>query len=187
MVCCIVGLGNPGSQYQNTRHNIGFDILESLVKELGTTFHKQEKFLCDFAAYKQNHSTFYFVLPQTFMNLSGESVLKVKQFYKPDSLIIIHDDLDLPLGSVRFKKAGGSGGHNGIKSIDQHCGNDYYRMRIGIGRSDFIEVKDYVLGHFNKEEILKKDKVIEHSVKALQSFIKTQDFTHTQNHFTVKG
>ena len=154
-----VGLGNPGSTYEMTRHNIGFRVIERLVSDLKardiskTSFHGK----------LFRHGTLFFLQPGTFMNLSGKSVMAVKQFFKIDreKIVVIHDDIDLPFGAVRFKKGGGSGGHNGLKSIDNTIGREYIRVRIGIGKPEHsTEVSGYVLHPFSKEEEQEIEKLI---------------------------
>ena len=147
----VVGLGNPGEKYKLNRHNIGFLAIDYLINEF-ETFEISSKFKG--ILFKCNN--FLFLKPTTFMNLSGESVVLVKNFYKiaNGNIIVIHDDLDLKLGALKFKRGGSSGGHNGLKSIDKYIGNDYYRIRIGIGRPERKEeVIDYVLSDFNKDEL----------------------------------
>jgi PTH1 family peptidyl-tRNA hydrolase len=147
----IVGLGNPGKKYELNRHNVGFMVVDYLVDKLNATNAGNFKGLL----FKSKN--FLFLKPSTFMNLSGESVVLVKNFYKIDNenIIVIHDDLDLKLGAIKFKRGGSSGGHNGLKSIDKYIGNDYYRIRIGIGRPERKEeVINYVLSNFNNEELV---------------------------------
>jgi len=147
----IVGLGNPGKEYEYTRHNIGFLTVDYLIYQTearplsSSSFHGE--------LFKS--SNLLFLKPTTFMNRSGESLQAVKQFYKIelDNTIVIHDDLDLPFGALRFKKGGGSGGHNGLKSIDEMVGKEYMRVRMGIGKPTYkSQVADYVLSQFSKEE-----------------------------------
>jgi len=157
----IVGLGNIGNEYKNTRHNIGFIAIDKLLSNLNFTTINKPIFKGE--VFKSGE---YFLLkPSTYMNNSGESVEAVKNFYKIDNsdIIVIHDDLDLKLGSLKFKKGGGNAGHNGLKSIDKHIGNDYHRIRIGIGRPENrdIPIIDYVLGKFKKEELEKLEPVLE--------------------------
>lgn len=127
----VVGLGNPGREYENTRHNVGFMLIDELVSDGFDTVGGSSKFKGEL--YKKG--SLLLLKPQTFMNLSGNSVKAVKDFYKPERIIVIHDDIDLKFGALKFKKGGSSGGHNGIKSIDNLIGNDYERIRIGVGRS----------------------------------------------------
>ena len=147
----VIGLGNPGKKYELNRHNIGFLAVDYLID----TF-KASKISSKFKGNLFKAGDFLFLKPDTFMNLSGESVVLVKNFYKIDNedIIVIHDDLDLKLGALKFKRGGSSGGHKGLKSIDKHIGNDYYRVRIGIGRPERKEeVINYVLNDFKKEEL----------------------------------
>ena len=146
-----VGLGNPGSTYAMTRHNIGFRVIDELVSDFGardiskTSFHGKTF----------RHGILFFLKPTTFMNLSGKSVLSVKQFFKieTEKIVVIHDDIDLPFGAVRLKKGGGHGGHNGLKSIDEAIGREYIRVRIGVGKPLYKgQVVDYVLHPFSEEE-----------------------------------
>lgn len=178
----IAGLGNPGVKYQHTRHNIGFDILDALAQALGIKFESFPKF--DALVAKLPSKEIFLIKPQTFMNLSGVAIAPMMNFYKITTLLVIHDDLDLPLGCIRFKKGGSSGGHNGLKSIDNTFGNDYYRLRFGISRSEKIPVIDYVLQKFTTEESNKLPPLIEHCTKSLEFFVNTQDFLSTQNKFT---
>ena len=148
----IVGLGNPGDRYAKNRHNVGFMVIDALVDRLGPAKISKKEFQGEL--YKS--SNILLLKPQTFMNLSGQSVAAVKNFYKIDSdnIIVIHDDLDLGLGALRFKRGGSSGGHNGLKSIDQHIGSDYIRIRFGIGRPERKEdVVRYVLSDFTPKEL----------------------------------
>jgi PTH1 family peptidyl-tRNA hydrolase len=144
----IVGLGNPGTTYASTRHNIGFMVVDALLSRLSTQEISKKSF--EGELFK---STDKFLLkPLTYMNLSGKSVLAVKRFYKIDMPIVIHDDLDLPFGAIRFKVGGGHSGHNGLKSIDKAIGREYIRIRMGIGRPKHGTVVDYVLGRFTDAE-----------------------------------
>lgn len=147
----IVGLGNPGDKYKLNRHNVGFMAVDYLIDEFNAS-----KVSSKFKGELFKSDEFLFLKPMTFMNLSGESVVLVKNFYKIDNddIIVIHDDIDLKLGALRFKRGGGSGGHNGLKSIDAHIGNDYWRVRIGVGRPERKEeVVNFVLSDFKPEEL----------------------------------
>jgi len=163
----IVGLGNIGTEYEDTRHNIGFIAIDKIINNLNnyTTINKPL-----FKGTLFKNGDFLFLKPSTYMNLSGESVGAVKNFYKVENenIIVIHDDLDLKLGALKFKRGGGHGGHNGLKSIDSHIGNDYNRIRIGIGRpEDKSKVVDFVLGKFQAEEIDKLSPTLENVQKAI--------------------
>lgn len=153
----IVGLGNPGKEYENTRHNIGFMIIDNYIKSnnLNIKSSWQTKFKALYTATNIKGETIYFLKPQTFMNLSGISVYEFASYFKiePKDILIIHDDLDLPFGKYRIKTNSGSGGHNGIKSIIEKLGtNAFVRLKIGISHNHNIDTKDYVLGSFTKEE-----------------------------------
>ena len=145
----IVGLGNPGSAYAQTRHNIGFMVIDELCRRHNV--HNVSKSSFEGELFKMG--SHFLLKPLTFMNLSGRSILAVKNFYKIDEVIVIHDDLDLPFGALRFKNGGGHGGHNGLKSTDSAIGVDYTRVRMGIGKPEHkSQVADYVLHPFSSEE-----------------------------------
>lgn len=132
----IVGLGNPGIEYSHTRHNIGFDVLDLLAIQYHFNFQLEKKFQGEFAKVRISDREVLFLKPTTFMNLSGDAVSKVAQFFKikPNEILILHDDLDLSPGRIKLKFGGSNGGHNGLKDIDRKLGsNEYYRLRIGIG------------------------------------------------------
>ncbi len=159
----IVGLGNPGDKYKNTRHNVGFMALDSLVGD-GITWKSEKQALT--ATQNIDGHKFIFVKPQTFMNNSGDAVGALVSFYKVplDNLVVIHDDMDLKLGDFREKTGGGSAGHNGIRSIDSVVGSDYKRIRIGIGHPrDYglpMDPADWVLGKFSDAELKEINKII---------------------------
>jgi PTH1 family peptidyl-tRNA hydrolase len=151
-----VGLGNPGTNYTNTRHNVGFMAVDMISDRYNFIWSHKPKFDTDVAVGECELGKVVLCKPTTFMNLSGSSVQSILSFYKVplEKLIVIHDDLDLVLGAIRHKLGGGAGGHNGLKSIDKLVGNNYQRLRIGIGRPDHPahDVSDYVLGKFSGEE-----------------------------------
>ena len=164
----IVGLGNPGSQYLHTRHNVGFLALDFLVH--GKRFSLDKKMESEL--YKEGG--FLFVKPQTFMNDSGRAVRKVMDFYKiePKDLILIHDDLDLKLGDYKIQMSTGPKVHNGVNSVEEVVGNkDFLRVRIGVDARDkqnfFLTGADYVLGRFGKEELGVVEEVIEEANEEL--------------------
>ena len=150
----ICGLGNPGTKYVNTRHNIGFKLVENIINHFDFSKIKEDKIKHLFIG-NINKSKIYIIKPQTLMNLSGKAVLETKNFYKIniDNIFVVHDDLDLQLGKVKMKNGGGNGGHNGISSIDEHIGENYNRIRIGIdhpGQKDLVS--KYVLSNFTNTE-----------------------------------
>lgn len=175
----IVGLGNPSQQYANNRHNIGFMVLDSLASNLSLTFKEDKSFKSCIA----KDSDLILCKPTTFMNLSGEAVQIVKNYFKIETIFVVHDDLDLSFGELRFKIGGGNGGHNGLKSIDKLCGSEYYRARCGIGRPEKKEmVASYVLSDFTSTP----SELISSCTQALQEFISSRNFTILQNQYTRK-
>lgn len=180
-----VGLGNPGSQYENTRHNIGFKIIDKLVDDFSardiskTSFHGK--------LYRSANTLF--LKPTTFMNLSGKSVQPVKHFFKIEleDVIVIHDDIDLPFGAVRFKRGGGHGGHNGLKSLDAHLTKEYLRVRVGVGKPEHkSQVSDYVLHDFNEEETQMLDPLIDHVAKACK-VLSDQELNEVKSKYSLKS
>ena len=158
----LVGLGNPGIQYSDTRHNVGFNIISSLARALQTTTTYKEKFQAEIGLSSYEGDKLVLVKPTTYMNLSGQSVSLLKEYYKipTQNIIVIHDDLDIALGSIKAKIGGGSAGHNGIKSIDSFVGHDYFRIRIGIGRPEkTFNISSWVLEKFSENENLLLKKV----------------------------
>jgi PTH1 family peptidyl-tRNA hydrolase len=146
----IVGLGNPGAQYEDTRHNAGFWWVEALARKLGVSFKPESKFHGRVARWNGKSGEIWLLCPDTFMNLSGKSVAALARFYKiePESVLVAHDELDLPPGGARLKQGGGHGGHNGLKDLHAQLGSsNYWRLRIGIGHpGDREAVVGYVLG-----------------------------------------
>lgn len=174
----IVGLGNPGKEYQNNRHNIGFRVLDSLIQTLGAIKQSSKNFQGEL--YKS--STLLLLKPSTFMNLSGESVQNVLNFYKITDFLVIHDELDLPFGAVKFKFGGGNGGHNGLKSIDSLCSNAYYRIRYGIGKPAIkAQVINWVLQDFSALEEEQNQTLIAHCAKAALEIAKLESFKELAN------
>jgi peptidyl-tRNA hydrolase, PTH1 family len=151
----VVGLGNPGARYAQNRHNIGFQIVEGVAKAHGLTFSKNEH-KAETAHGRIGDRRVILAKPQTWMNNSGQSVSPLAAFYKvaPEALLVVYDDLDIPLNTVRFRDAGGSGGHRGVQSIIDQLGTDAFpRLRIGIGRPPGrMDPAAYVLQDFSEEE-----------------------------------
>lgn len=172
----LVGLGNPGSEYAKTRHNIGFMAADECARRyLFEPFREKFKGLLSQAVI-QNEKVLL-LKPQTYMNLSGESVRAVCDFYKipSEKVIVFHDDMDLPVGKIKVKVGGGAGGHNGIKSIDSHLGNQYTRVRIGISKPALKEqVVDFVLSNFTAAERQVLDERIEEIAKYLPLLIENR-------------
>ncbi len=164
----IVGLGNPDLQYKNNRHNVGFMVIDALIGDQ-TSCEKITK--ANFKGDLFKAPSMLLLKPTTYMNLSGESVRSVDDYFKPEQIIVIHDDLDLPFGTLRFKIGGGHGGHNGLRSIDAHIGPEYIRVRIGIGKPSLkSDVAKYVLSDFSacQREFLPEILLhVKRSIKAL--------------------
>ena len=157
----IVGLGNPGSEYNNTRHNVGFSFLDYYLEKKNIKENWSKKYNSLLLQTYIDNNKVIFLKPQTYMNLSGEAVKKVMDYYKisVDDLLIISDDLDIIFGNFKLKSAGSSGGHNGLKNIELMIGtNNYKRLKIGISKSKEIDTKSYVLSSFS---VVEKDKLLE--------------------------
>ena len=151
----VVGLGNPGSEYEKTRHNIGFMVIDYFAKEHNIVV-ETKKFNGLFTKFMYNNETVILLKPLSYMNLSGEVVRSFVDYFKIDikDILIINDDLDMNLGKIKLKEKGSSGGHNGLKNIELMLGTqEYSRLKIGISNNKKIETKDYVLGKLNDEEI----------------------------------
>ena len=178
----VVGLGNPGNEYKNTRHNVGFMLIDEILKTGGFSELSSSKFQGEL--FKKG--SLLLLKPQTFMNLSGNSVKAVNDFYKPERIIIVHDDIDLDLGAVKFKKGGSSGGHNGIKSIDALIGADYERVRIGVGKKrQDQDAANFVLGNFNESEREKLSEILPYVARAVEELI-CSDIEQIAQKFTIK-
>ena len=180
----IIGLGNPGSEYSATRHNVGFRAVEKLAQEFGTGEWKpKQKFLADCCEGRIVTVPILMVKPTTFMNNSGNAIRKLVDFFKIDpanQLLIICDDVDLPLGETRLKKEGGAGSHNGLKSIAMQIGEDFPRLKIGIRGEGMpegsflqagMDLSNYVLSGFLEEERKKIDEVVEGIPKEVEEHV----------------
>jgi len=173
----VIGLGNPGSKYEFTRHNIGFRIIDSLARDMGIEFNKVKSYYSLISRGMINNHKVMLVKPQTFMNLSGRAVNRVVSYYKIplQDLLIVYDDLNLELGQVRIRKKGSSGGHKGIESIMQYLNSeDIPRLRIGVGNPSVnynFDCVSYVLSNFNNDEEDKIAEVIQLSTEAVKTII----------------
>ena len=161
-----VGLGNPGSEYELTRHNIGFMLMDALAHSFGTQYKSEHNGLTS-----KIKSDILIVKPQTYMNLSGECVQPLMSFYKipPENIVVCHDEVDIPFGRLKLQNDRSPGGHNGIKSIHQKIGSNYKRLRMGVGRPSIpqMQVVDYVLQNFNPKELELMPDVLENSIETL--------------------
>lgn len=171
----IVGLGNPGKQYEQTRHNIGFEVIDALSNRLQIPL-DQAKFKGIYGYRVIDGEKVFLLKPLTYMNLSGESVIALMNYYEiaEEDLVVIYDDLDLPVGKIRLRQKGSAGGHNGIKSIISHLGtNEFNRIRVGINRpTNGMPIVDYVLGKFLKEEAEIVKTAVEKGAEACEEWIR---------------
>lgn len=169
----IVGLGNPGREYSETRHNAGFMLLD-LWCEVHQTTMTQSKFSGLYGTFRTPKKTIHLLKPQTFMNLSGKSVQACMAFYRipPEEVLVIHDELDLPVGDIRIKADGGHGGHNGLRSIIELTGKQNFgRLRFGIGRPPRGDAVNYVLGSFMQSELESLQRSFKIGVKTLDVYV----------------
>lgn len=160
----IVGLGNPGEEYENTRHNVGFLVVDLLAKALNISFKGDRKCKALVGYSVVNKIKIVLVKPKTYMNLSGVCVKELVNFYKLDlkNLFVVSDDAEMDIGRLKLKKRGGTGGHNGLKSItDELSSSEYTRLRMGISKNKEIPLKDYVLGQFSKAELVELEGILE--------------------------
>ncbi|UXR71805.1 MULTISPECIES: aminoacyl-tRNA hydrolase [unclassified Staphylococcus] len=183
---CIVGLGNIGKRYERTRHNIGFEVIDALLDQHQITLDKQ-KFRGAYTIARINGEKVMLIEPLTLMNLSGEAVGPLMDYYniEIEDLLVLYDDLDLAQGNIRLRQKGSAGGHNGMKSIIAHLGtSDFKRIRIGIDRpTNGMSVPDYVLQKFSDSEMKTMQPVIEHVAKAVEAFIGGETFENVMTHY----
>lgn len=185
----IVGLGNPGKKYENTRHNAGFIAIDALAEKYGISIsEKKHKALCGSGVIEGQKVLL--VKPETYMNLSGESVRSVMDFYKIDpeeDMLVIYDDISLAPGNIRIRKKGSAGGHNGIKSIIAHTGTqNFMRIKVGVGeKPSGWDLADYVLGHFSDEDNVKLKETMPDVVQAATLMVQG-DVDKAMNDFNAK-
>lgn len=172
----IVGLGNPGGEYAKTRHNAGFMLVEKLANRWRADWNNEKKFQSRIAKTDRDGNRLVLCEPQTFMNLSGEAVGALVKFYQlpQTKLIVAVDDADLPLGEIRLRPSGSSGGHHGLESIEQHLGSrEYARLRIGIGRKDSRrEIAGHVLGKLSATELELMEKILTRASDQVEAWVK---------------
>jgi len=181
----IVGLGNPGSRYEKTRHNIGFRVIDRLINDSNAIDVSKNSFYGELYKSKQT----LFLKPTTFMNLSGKSIIAVKNFYKIDieNIIVVHDDIDLPFSALRFKRGGGHGGHNGLKSIDSTIGKEYIRVRMGVGKPEYKrQVVDFVLSDFSDKEENTIDSWIKYTLEAINALF-DKELEEVKSKYSLKS
>ena len=187
MVKLIVGLGNPGSKYHETKHNIGFMAIDLLAKELSVNFSENKTFKAEVGSAFLEGEKVYLVKPTTFMNLSGLAVRALLAYYNIpiEDFIVIYDDLDMDLGKIRFRQKGSAGGHNGIKSIIAETGTQVFdRIKVGIGRPKSGQsVSNHVLGKFEDDDYITIQQTLDKVVESLRYYLKTNDFEATMRHY----
>ncbi|MGM0574626.1 MAG: aminoacyl-tRNA hydrolase [Myxococcota bacterium] len=168
----VVGLGNPGPKYAANRHNVGFMVASELARRAGASF--REKFNGSFARCRLAQQDVVLLEPMTYMNRSGTSVGAAGAFFKipPEETIVVHDDLDLPFGCLRVKKGGGHGGHNGLRSIFQHFGKDFVRVRVGVDRPRGGDVTGWVLSDFGSEERIDLPRYVDAAADAVEQVLR---------------
>lgn len=180
----IVGLGNPGIEYEKTRHNVGFMFVDKCVGNYNISFNK-EKFGGIYAEKLINNEKVIFLKPQKYINLSGEVIRKYVDFYKIDiaDIFIIHDDLYTEVGKFKIRYKGSSAGHNGLKNIEQNLKtNEYKRLKIGISSNDNIDMRDYVLGKLNSKDMKKIEDIISLGPKIIEDYL-TLKFDNLMNKY----
>ena len=180
----IVGLGNPGKEYENTRHNVGFSIVDEWVNKHNASFDKN-KFDGSYTTFNINSEKVMVLKPLKYMNLSGEVIKKFVSYFDIDEVLVIHDDKDIELGKFKIRYDGSSAGHNGIKNIIMHLGTEKFnRIRIGLSKNN-TELKDFVLGKFSKDEKNIIDEVSERVCYALDDYFKLS-FSNLMNKYNQK-
>ncbi|EFV98448.1 aminoacyl-tRNA hydrolase [Streptococcus agalactiae ATCC 13813] len=187
MVKMIVGLGNPGSKYNDTKHNIGFMAVDRIVKKLDVNFTEDKNFKAEIGSDFINGEKIYFIKPTTFMNNSGIAVKALLTYYNISikDMIIIYDDLDMEVGKIRFRQKGSAGGHNGIKSIIAHLGTqEFDRIKVGIGRPNGrMTVINHVLGKFDKNDEIMISNTLDKVDNAVNYYLQTNDFQKTMQKY----
>ena len=183
----VIGLGNPGKKYEKTRHNIGFIAIDNLRKKMNIS-DEREKFQALVSEKNIDGEKVIFLKPQTFMNLSGNSVIEIVNFYKLDpkkDIIVIYDDMDLSFGDIRIREKGSSGGHNGIKSIISHIGEEFIRIKCGIGAKEKDAV-EHVLGEFNQTEQKDLDEILEKINNCVIEMLSVQNLDRIMQKYNKK-
>lgn len=170
-IVMVVGLGNPGSDYENTRHNAGALFVEALARTAGQSLRPEKKYHGLYARIRWQGLDLHLLNPSTFMNRSGLAIKALADFFRiqPEQILVAHDELDLPPGTAKLKQGGGHGGHNGLRDTIAHLGsNSFYRLRLGIGHpGDSRQVTNYVLGRLGKQEAADLEDVIDQAIRVL--------------------
>ncbi len=169
----IVGLGNPGSQYKGTRHNVGFDVVDEIARRGAVTFESAPAQAL-IARWRRPEEPVLLVKPLTFMNLSGQAIGELARYFKIETadLIVVVDEVQLPLGKLRARQRGSAGGHNGLKSVIAHLGDEFARLRLGVGRGgDQRNLADHVLSRFEKDEAAEVERMTTRAADAAEMFV----------------
>ena len=178
----VLGLGNPEEKFKNTRHNVGFRLLSEYAKEKGIEFHLKEKFRACIAELTVDGEKVLLAKPTTYYNLTGEAARLLIDFYKivPEDVLVMHDELALPFGTIRTRSGGSDAGNNGVKSMNQHVGPNTARVRVGVYSElrDRIDDADFVLSNFTKDEDHALNELVSKTTQIIDAFI-TGDFHHT--------
>ena len=183
----VIGLGNPGKKYERTRHNMGFIVVDSLRKKLNIN-DEREKFQALVSEKNIDRDKVIFFKPQTFMNLSGNAVIEIINFYKLNpkkDIIVIYDDMDLSFGDIRIREKGSSGGHNGIKSIISHIGEEFIRIKCGIGAKEKDAV-EHVLGEFSQTEQKDLEEILEKIYNCVIEMLTVQNLDRIMQKYNKK-
>jgi PTH1 family peptidyl-tRNA hydrolase len=173
----IVGLGNPGPDYETTRHNAGFWFVEHLANRFNGQFRKETKFSGEACKVRIAGEDVWLLKPTTFMNRSGQAVRQISNFYKipVEAILVVHDELDLDPGTVRLKRGGGHGGHNGLRDLVSHMGKDFARLRIGVGHPGHKDkVVNFVLARAGKQEQQQIDEAIDEAITVIEDIVSGQ-------------
>jgi len=184
----IIGLGNPGDNYSKTRHNAGFWFIDALAQKYGTSFKTESKFSGEVAKANIEGQSVWLLKPTTFMNRSGLAAHQLSSFYKikPQEVLVAYDELDLPVGTVRLKKAGGHGGHNGLRDLHAQITKEYWRLRFGIGHpGDRNKVADYVLSRPSQGDEIEINNAIDRALDVVDKIMtgdtqKAMNILHTE-------
>ncbi len=190
MISLIVGLGNPGAKYEPTRHNAGFWFLDEVARHANVSFRLENKFHGEVVKSVVAGHDVWLLKPSTFMNRSGQAVAAIANYYRieVESILVAHDELDLPPGQLRLKKGGGHAGHNGLRDIAAHLGKDFHRLRIGIGRPAVSgrPVTDYVLGTPGKDERLQIDDAVDDAGRCIEMMV-AGEMSKAMNRLHARG
>ena len=185
----IVGLGNPGSKYHQTRHNVGYMILDEFAKKYHASFKLDTKFNGEITTFNKGSEKYILLKPTTYMNLSGESITKVMKYYgiDLDDILVFVDDINLDVGRLRLRALGGHGGHNGLRNIIGLCHSDAFkRVRIGVGLNTKLPLDHYVLSQFSKDDMITISIAIDKSIEIIEQFIDGVSFTDIMTTFNTQ-